>query len=305
MSYRELAFQSHGSACSAWHFTGDAAAGRPVVVMAHGFGGTKDSGLQPFAEKLSGAGFGVLAFDYRGFGGSEGQPRQSISIERQEQDYAAAVEFAKTLPDVNPEKVVLWGVSMSGGQVLRVAAGRDDIAAVIAMTPLTDPLATSRAVLKQYTLTTALRATVDGARSRWAVARGRPPVLMKLTSRPGEHGALSLDGAYENYLSIAGPSWRNEVDSAVGFELAKIRTKAAAKRLRSELLIQIADFDRFVPAASVARTAVHGRAQVHHYPCDHFDVWPGHPWFEQASRDQIGFLTRVLGPVAARSAEVG
>lgn len=305
MVYQEVTFRSHGTNCSAWHFIGKADGERPVVVMAHGFGGTKDSGLQAFAEKFSAAGLDVLAFDYRGFGDSEGQPRQSISIARQEQDYAAAVELAKTLPGVDPKRIALWGVSMSGRQVVRVAAGRDDIAAVIAMTPLTDPLATSLAVLKQYTARTALRATLDGARSRWAVARGRPPVLMRLTSRPGEHGALSLDGAYENYLSIAGPSWRNEVDSAVGFELAKIKTKAAAKRLRAALLIQIADFDRFVPASSIARTAVHGRAQVHHYPCDHFDVWPGHDWFEQASGDQTGFLARVLGTAGVGSAQVG
>ncbi|BDB43756.1 MULTISPECIES: alpha/beta hydrolase [Mycobacterium] len=298
MSYQELTFRSQDSMCSGWHFAGrdDGTPARPVVVMAHGFGGTKDSGLQPFAEKFSAAGLDVLAFDYRGFGTSEGAPRQSISIKRQEQDYQAAVACAKALPGVDPNRVVLWGVSMSGGHVLRVAAGRDDVVAVIAMTPLTDPLATGAAVLKQHTLGTALRTTVDGVRSRWAVARGRTPVLMKLTSRPGEHGALSLDGAYENYLSIAGPSWRNEVDSGVGFELAKVKTKAAAKSLRAALLIQIADFDRFVPASSIAKTAVHGRAQVHHYPCDHFDVWPGHDWFDQASNDQIGFLARALGP---------
>ncbi|QLL06061.1 alpha/beta hydrolase [Mycobacterium vicinigordonae] len=298
MPYRELTFRSQGVTCSAWHFRGrgDGSQVCPVVIMAHGFGGTKDSGLQPFAEKFSAAGFDVLAFDYRGFGTSEGEPRQSISIARQEQDYQAAVAFAKTLPGVDPDRIVLWGVSMSGGHVLRVAAGRDDIVALIAMTPLTDSLATGAAVLKQYKLGLALRTTVDGVRSRWAVSRGRKPVLMKLASRPGEHGALSLDGAYENYLSIAGPSWRNEVDSAVGLELAKIKTKAAAKNLRAALLIQIADFDRFVPAWSIAKTAVHGRAQVHHYPCDHFDVWPGHDWFGQASNDQIAFLERVLEP---------
>ena len=42
--------------------------------MAHGLAGTKDSGLAPFAETLSGAGLDVLAFDYRGFGASGGSP---------------------------------------------------------------------------------------------------------------------------------------------------------------------------------------------------------------------------------------
>ena len=62
-----------------WHFTGEGDelatdAGRPVVVMAHGLAGTKDSGLRPFAEGLAAAGLDVLAFDYRGFGASGGVP---------------------------------------------------------------------------------------------------------------------------------------------------------------------------------------------------------------------------------------
>ena len=78
----------------AWHFTGSGdalatPAGRPVVVMAHGLGGTKDSGLAPFAERLAAAGLDVLAFDYRGFGASEGEPRQTVSMAGQLDDYRA------------------------------------------------------------------------------------------------------------------------------------------------------------------------------------------------------------------------
>ncbi|MBU2110272.1 MAG: alpha/beta hydrolase, partial [Actinobacteria bacterium] len=57
----ELTFDSHGTTCAAWHWTGagsalETEAGRPVVVMAHGFGGTVDSGLEPFAVALAAAG---------------------------------------------------------------------------------------------------------------------------------------------------------------------------------------------------------------------------------------------------------
>lgn len=190
--------------------------------------------------------------------------------------------------------MVLWGSSFSGSHVIRVAAGRNDIAGVIAMTPLTSGLAASRAAVAHRDVASALRWTVAGVKSRVAVAAGRTPTLMPLAARPGQPGALALDGAFESYLAIAGPTWRNEVDSAIGMELVRIRTTRSAKRLRCPLLVQIADFDRFVPADSVARTAVHGRAAVHHYPCDHFDVWPGHDWFEPAYDHQLAFLTRVL-----------
>lgn len=300
MTYTELAFHSAGERCSAWHFAaaGDGltgAPGRPVVVMAHGFGGTKDSGLQPFAERFSAAGLDVVAFDYRGFGVSDGQPRQSVSVERQMADYGAAIAAAQQLPGVDRSRVVLWGSSFSGSHVLRVAAQCADVAAVIGMTPLTSGLAASRAAVAHRDVASALRWTLAGVKSRVAVAAGRAPTLMPLAAKPGEAGALALDGAYDSYHAIAGPTWRNEVDSAIGMELVQIRTGAAAKALKCPVLIQIADFDRFVPANSVMKTAVQARAQVHHYPCDHFDVWPGHDWFDTAAEDQVKFLARTLG----------
>ncbi|CRZ15379.1 alpha/beta hydrolase [Mycolicibacterium neworleansense] len=299
MTYTELTFYSAGERCSAWHFAaaGDGLtgpAGRAVVVMAHGFGGTKDSGLQPFAERFSAAGLDVLAFDYRGFGASDGQPRQSVSVERQMADYGAAIAAAQRLPGVDRSRVVLWGSSFSGSHVLRVAAQCADVAAVIGMTPLTSGLAASRAAVAHRDVASALRWTLAGVKSRVAVAAGRAPTLMPLAAEPGEAGALALDGAYESYRAIAGPTWRNEVDSAIGMELVQIRTGAAAKSLKCPVLIQIADFDRFVPANSVMKTAVQARAQVHHYPCDHFDVWPGHDWFDTAADDQVKFLTAHL-----------
>ena len=308
MTYTDVEFVSHGVPCSAWHFRAESDRlaspnGRPAVVMAHGFGGTKDSGLEPFAERFAAAGAHVLAFDYRGFGASEGEPRQSISIKRQVQDYGAAIEAAKALADVDPSRVAIWGSSMSGSHVFHVGADRNDVAAVIAMTPLTSGLAAGRASVGERSVLTALSWMAAGVASKFSVARGRGPKLMPLVARPGEPGALGLDGAYESYTSMAGPTWRNEIDSSVGFELGSIRATPAAKRLTCRLLVQIADFDRYVPAHSVVKTAVAGRAEVHHYPCDHFDVWPGHDWFDKVAGDQVAFVTRALAATSLADTE--
>ncbi|GAY14346.1 alpha/beta hydrolase [Mycobacterium sp. shizuoka-1] len=304
MSRSDVTFDSAGVRCSAWHFAAASAAftgaaGRPVVVMGHGFGGTKDSGLEPFAERIAAAGIDVLAFDYRGFGASEGTPRQTVSVAAQIGDFEAAIAAARRLPGIDPNRIVLWGSSMSGGHVIRVAADHPDVAAVIAMTPLTSGAAVSRAAVEHGDVGQAVKWTLVGVKSRVDVARGRGPSLMPLVARPGEPGALALDGAYESYTAIAGPTWRNEVDSAVGLQIASIRTADAAKRLRCPLLIQVADFDRYVPADSVMKTAVLGRGQVHHYPCDHFDVWPGHDWFDKAVGDQIAFLIRTFSTLSS------
>jgi hypothetical protein len=36
---------------------------------------------------------------------------------------------------------------------------------------------------------------------------------------------------------------------------------------------------------------------VHHYPCDHFDVWPGNDWFSKTVADQTAFLARTFSVV--------
>lgn len=87
MTRQDVDFVSGGVRCAGWFFpptpespfaNGDGDV--PVVVMAHGFCGTKDSGLEPYAEQLAEAGLAVFAFDYRGFGESRGEPRQRVSM---------------------------------------------------------------------------------------------------------------------------------------------------------------------------------------------------------------------------------
>lgn len=294
MQHTTITFTSDGDTIDAWHFAGvgDALAsdaGRPVAVMAHGLGGTKDSGLAEFAAPLAAAGCDVLAFDYRGFGASGGTPRQTVSMEAQLADYRAAIDAAPELPGVDPARVVLWGVSLAGGHVFAAAAGRDDIAAVIALTPLVDGLAAGRHALASHSKREILRSSVEGFRSRIG-----QPRMMPIVARPGELGALTLEGCYEDYLTLAGPTWRNEVDAAVGLELGNHRPGKPAKQVTAPMLVQIADFDRSAPPRAAAKAAFAARALVRHYPCDHFDVWTGKAWHEQVVRHQIEFLTRTF-----------
>jgi hypothetical protein len=53
----------------------------------------------------------------------------------QMRDYFDAFNYAATLPEVDPKKIVYWGTSMSGGNVLKAAALNKNIAAVIAQVP--------------------------------------------------------------------------------------------------------------------------------------------------------------------------
>jgi pimeloyl-ACP methyl ester carboxylesterase len=285
-----VTFLSDGDTIDAWHFAGGPAGeSRPVVVMAHGLAGTKDSGLAEFAAPLAEAGYHVLAFDYRGFGASGGTPRQTVSVAGQQDDYRAALDAARKLPGVDATRVVLWGVSLAGGHVLAVAAGRDDVAAVISVTPLVDGLAAGRLALQHHSKGSIARSTALGLRSRV----GRPQ-MMPVVARPGELGALTLEGCLEDYLALAGPTWVNEADATVGLELGGHRPAKVAKDVTAPTLVQVADFDRSAPPQAAMKAAFAARALVRHYPCDHFDVWTGKPWFEATVRHQVEFLDRTF-----------
>ena len=299
----DVSFESGGTRCAAWHFTAttdalDGPAGRPVVVMAHGLGGTKDSGLAPFAEKIAAAGMDVLAFDYRGFGDSDGSPRQTVSISGQIDDYRAAMTTAAALPGVDPNRIVLWGVSLSGGHVLTAAAGRDDVCAVVSLTPLVNGAAAGRLAFAHHPVSAIAKSTAAGVRSRLSGFRGGDGVMMPIVGSPGEVAALTLDGSYADYMAIAGPTWRNEIDASIGLELGRLRADKSAKDVRCPVLVQVADFDRSAPPHAAGKAAFTARAEVRHYPCDHFGVWPGQECFESAVAHQISFLRRHLAAPA-------
>ncbi len=93
----------------------------PCVILCHGFAGFKELLLPAFARAFAENGFAALVFDYRGFGASGGDKGQLVWRE-QVRDIRNAVTFAETLPEVDPEKIGLWGTSYGGANVIETAA---------------------------------------------------------------------------------------------------------------------------------------------------------------------------------------
>src|SRR5687768_10172035 len=132
----EESFSSEGVRCAARVYRPSAADGaRAVIVMGHGFGGVRALGLYAYAERFVTAGYLVAVFDYRGFGESDGAPRQVLDVAMQLQDWRAALRFARTLPGADPQRVVAWGTSFGGGHVITLAGRGEPLAAIIAQVP--------------------------------------------------------------------------------------------------------------------------------------------------------------------------
>jgi pimeloyl-ACP methyl ester carboxylesterase len=303
----DVSFPSHGETCAGWHLTGEGDAfsgerGRPCVVMAHGFGATKDSGLLPFAEAMAEAGLDVLLFDYRGFGESSGEPRQFAWPPRHREDYRAAVEFARALDGVDPDRIVLWGTSWAGGHVVYVAADDPRIAAVISQAPDLDGIQTVRNVGKYAGIAHQLRLTWIGLKDVVGMLRGQEPLMIGAVGPPGALAGMTTEESEPGMRAIAGPTWRNEVTGRSVFAEWTNRANTGMERLQSPILVQIADRDSVAPA-SAARAAAwraKGRVEVREYPCAHFDIYLG--WRQRVIADQLHFLRRHLGRDTATQA---
>ena len=97
----DIEFDAEGVTLRGWLYRPDDASGPlPTIVMAHGFSAVKEMYLDAYADRFAEAGLAVLVFDNRGFGASDGEPRQEIDPWSQVRDYRHAITFAGQLPDV-------------------------------------------------------------------------------------------------------------------------------------------------------------------------------------------------------------
>jgi acetyl esterase/lipase len=134
----DLRFPCEASKCAGWLYLPAGNTPPPVVVMAHGFAGTRDVGLPAIARRFARAGIAAFVFDYRSFGASGGLPRQIVDPWHQLDDWRAALKFARARPDVDGKRIAVWGSSLGGGHALLIAAEDQNLRAVVAQAPLVD-----------------------------------------------------------------------------------------------------------------------------------------------------------------------
>jgi pimeloyl-ACP methyl ester carboxylesterase len=122
---------------------GGAGAPYPVVVPASGYQGLKIIHPERFARNLTVLGYAVLAFDYRGFGLSEGERGRLVPQEWAE-DVRAAVDRVVADDRLDSDRIGLLGWGLGGGVVVSAAAEDERVAAVAACNGIGDGLRSTR-----------------------------------------------------------------------------------------------------------------------------------------------------------------
>lgn len=261
----------------------------PAIVLAHGLGAIKELGLDRYAERFSAAGFLCIVFDYRCFGSSTGTPRGLININMQLADWEAAIQYAAGLPEVDPQRVVLFGSSFSGGHVIRLAAmpkHASTVCAVISQCPFTDGIASCMQLdysLLPWVLGRALKDAVFGT--------ARIPIVAK----PGELALMNTPDAYPGYRSLLPPGVTSleseEVPARIALAIPFYRPGTYAAQVKAPIFFGVCGTDSVAPpnqTLAFARQAPKGTVRLYE-EMGHFDIYSGER-FEKAVADYLGFL---------------
>jgi alpha-beta hydrolase superfamily lysophospholipase len=108
----------------------------PVIIMAHGYSATIEGMVADrFAEVFCKSGIAAVLYDHHSFGVSDGEPRQQVNKWIQARGFRDAVKYVNTLSEIDRSKIALWGDSMSGSEVIVVAAIDHRIEACIVQVP--------------------------------------------------------------------------------------------------------------------------------------------------------------------------
>jgi pimeloyl-ACP methyl ester carboxylesterase len=265
---------------------------RAAVVVLAGFTYLKSLLLPDIAKTLNAAGYPALVFDYRGFGDSDG-PRWRLMPAEQVADARAALTFLGDLPQVDPERLVLVGVSLGGANAIVAAAMDPRVSAVVTIASPGNGERWLRS-LRRYWEWDEFLARLAADRSR-RVRSGESTHVHPLEIVPPDPESESLfERIYTEF-----PEMRCELSLETADALIEFRPEEQVARLAPRpLLLVHGTADRLVPPDESRHLFEHAgspRRLVLLPGVGHFDwVMSGSHGFREVTDRVVRFLAEVV-----------
>jgi len=294
---KDIEFLSKGTKCKGWlYLPENQPEGKKTacVVMAHGLSAVKEMFLSNFAEKFCDAGLAVLVFDFRFLGESGGDPRCQVVPHEQLEDYRNALTWASLQPEIDPNRLGIWGTSFSGGHVFHLAAFDRRIKAAVSQVP---NICAWKTVLKQQGQDALLMISAMMAADR-AAAYPDPSVnTLPVVAPEGEAAILGTPDAYEFFTGRgedAYPTWKNQLTMESLEKMMEYDPTGAIKIISPTPLLMIAaESDSLIPIDLVRETFERAGEpkKLIVLPCGHFDVYEKDPFHDQAAEPAADWFT--------------
>jgi len=294
---KDISFTSKGLRCQGWFYIPEGLAEgerRPAVIMTHGLSAVKEMILPNIAEAFVRDGFVVLAFDYRYFGESEGKPRSQLFPLDQVEDARNAITWVSDQPEVDPQRIALWGTSLGGAVAVYTATFDKRVKAVVAQVPsIITP--DSRRSRNPEMWDRVGELLIQDRVARYKTGEVR---YMKLVAPEGEPCALPGQEAYDEYMALAknAPNWRNEITLE---SLEKMREFDPVSLIHlispAALLLIPAEKDIGIPVESIRAVCerVTEPKAISVLPIRHFEVY-AEPWLSKAASLATGWFQKYL-----------
>ncbi|MEO1516710.1 MAG: alpha/beta fold hydrolase [Bacteroidota bacterium] len=103
----------------------------PAIIVSGSWTTVKEQMAGLYAQKLADKGFITLAFDFRNFGESEGEPRFYENPSMKQKDIQHAVTYLQSLDEVDNAKIGAFGVCAGAMYTLMAASADDRIKSVV------------------------------------------------------------------------------------------------------------------------------------------------------------------------------
>ena len=293
---KDVSFQSGGLTCRGWFYPGESAGPRPTVVMSHGISGVKEQHLASYAERFASEGYSVLVFDYRYLGVSDGEPRGRVIPHLQHEDIRAALTYVTRHPEVDADRIALWGTSYSGGHALFVGALDPRVKAVMVQVPAINVPHALIALVSRPVFDGLLGQLADDQAARNIGGQGG---AMPVVAKTGEPAFLAARDAFEWFTTSAkiAPNWVNTITLESIARAAEYVPDSLIELIAPRpLLMQVALKDSLIPP-NLARQAFHRAGEpktLELFDCGHFDPYANEPWHSRFLAGQVRWLKEHL-----------
>ena len=134
---RDVSFESHGAKLAGRLYLPSLPDGQrpPVIIVMGSWMTVKEQMPANYAPLLAEAGSAALTFDFRGFGKSEGSPREVESAQRKAEDIRAAVAFLRQNDQVDGQRVGVLPICASSMYTVMAAQQEPGIKSVAMVAP--------------------------------------------------------------------------------------------------------------------------------------------------------------------------